>query len=280
MECLYPRYVDSVGSLVPCGKCVPCLINRRDSWSFRMLNESKVSKDTWFLTLTYNDESVPLVDIDGVGSVPVLCKRDAQLFMKRLRYFLTGVKVRFYLCGEYGTKTLRPHYHAILFCDTYVTDMYMAVHKAWISGFCKVSRCSPAHFDYCAKYCVMPSVLPEYLRSACWKPFSLSSRRPGIGSGYINDENVLRYYRSTLNSYVTHRGGYKQNLPRYYKDAIFSKEDKQILKDRSYEYSQMKLRNEIVNFDTKAHFNRRYQIFRKKEIEEKLLSRVSKNSKL
>lgn len=44
-----------------------------------------------------------------------LDKRDCQLFMKRLRKYFGDIKIRFYLAGEYGDKTLRPHYHAILY---------------------------------------------------------------------------------------------------------------------------------------------------------------------
>ena len=44
-----------------------------------------------------------------------LRKRDYQLFMKRLRKAFPNDKIRFYAAGEYGPKTLRPHYHAILF---------------------------------------------------------------------------------------------------------------------------------------------------------------------
>ncbi len=35
--------------------------------------------------------------------------------MKRLRKQYAGKTIRFYHCGEYGEKTRRPHYHALLF---------------------------------------------------------------------------------------------------------------------------------------------------------------------
>ena len=44
-----------------------------------------------------------------------LRKRDFQLFMKRLRKKYSDDRIRFYACGEYGSETFRPHYHAILF---------------------------------------------------------------------------------------------------------------------------------------------------------------------
>ena len=63
----------------------------------------------FFITLTYDDAHLPYNQSLSV--------RDFQLFMKRLRKEF-GSGVRFFHCGEYGEKTGRPHYHAILFnCD-------------------------------------------------------------------------------------------------------------------------------------------------------------------
>jgi hypothetical protein len=38
-----------------------------------------------------------------------------QIFMKRLRHRVKPLKIRFFHCGEYGDKTRRPHYHALIF---------------------------------------------------------------------------------------------------------------------------------------------------------------------
>jgi hypothetical protein len=35
--------------------------------------------------------------------------------MKRLRKKIQPLKIRFFHCGEYGDKTRRPHYHALIF---------------------------------------------------------------------------------------------------------------------------------------------------------------------
>lgn len=56
------------------------------------------------MTLTYRDDAVP-----QYGSLKY---RDVQLFLKRLR---KDHPVRFVCCGEYGPKTLRPHYHLCIF---------------------------------------------------------------------------------------------------------------------------------------------------------------------
>jgi hypothetical protein len=52
------------------------------------------------------------------------------------------------------------------------------------------------------------------------------SRRPGIGFGYINNDNV-RYHRQSKGQKfeVTNEGGIVQRMPRYYKQFIFTKNE-------------------------------------------------------
>ncbi len=38
-----------------------------------------------------------------------------QLFIKRLRKYFNNNKIKYFYCGEYGTQTLRPHYHMIVY---------------------------------------------------------------------------------------------------------------------------------------------------------------------
>lgn len=92
---------------IPCGGCVGCRLDRAAEWQTRLLHESKQHRMNCFLTLTYNDENLP-----PYGS---LDKTHFQKFMMRLRSRIYPVKVRYYMCGEYGEGTGRPHYHAILF---------------------------------------------------------------------------------------------------------------------------------------------------------------------
>ena len=61
-----------------------------------------------FTTLTYSNEHLP----------PTLDRKHLGGFVKRLRDRLArsepGRTIRFFGCGEYGTRTKRPHYHALL----------------------------------------------------------------------------------------------------------------------------------------------------------------------
>lgn len=91
---------------VPCGQCIGCRLERSRQWALRCMHESSLYNRNCFLTLTYNQESLPK---DGG-----LQLRDWQLFLKRLRKKY-GAGIRFFHCGEYGEKNGRPHYHACIF---------------------------------------------------------------------------------------------------------------------------------------------------------------------
>lgn len=95
---------------LPCGQCLGCRLARRREWAVRCFHEQLYHQahggESWFATLTYNEESLP--------DYGCLRKSDLQLFMMRLRKEY-GLGIRYYACGEYGERYGRPHYHAILF---------------------------------------------------------------------------------------------------------------------------------------------------------------------
>ncbi len=104
----------------PCGRCMPCLFNRRRLWTHRMMLEALCHADSCFLTLTYQDENLPL-STNGRSS---LAPEDLRNFLKRIRSALVASpeirfggqkKIRFYAVGEYGEVGERPHYHMALY---------------------------------------------------------------------------------------------------------------------------------------------------------------------
>lgn len=88
-----------------CSQCNPCRISRRRLWTHRMMLESYMHEKSSFVTLTYSDKYVPKELVPKHG-------RD---FLKRLRGRIAPKKLRYYIVGEYGEKTGRPHYHLALF---------------------------------------------------------------------------------------------------------------------------------------------------------------------
>ena len=71
------------------------------------MHEAQMHEHNAYITLTYANEHLP--------EHGQLIHRHFQLFMKRLRKHFTGEKIKYYMCGEYGAKERRPHFHACLF---------------------------------------------------------------------------------------------------------------------------------------------------------------------
>ena len=70
--------------------------------------------------------------------------------MKRLRKHAKSTKIKYYACGEYGSKTERPHYHAIVFNLPRPFDKYIL--KAWKYGHIHVGTVTEQSIFYTTKY--------------------------------------------------------------------------------------------------------------------------------
>lgn len=114
---------ESAFQQIPCGQCLECRLQHSKEWAVRCMLESKYHTPNWFVTLTYDEFNLPRKEFicaeNGLYmQVPYLVKSDVQKFLKRLRKRLYGSQkgeLRYFLCGEYGDKTYRPHYHLILY---------------------------------------------------------------------------------------------------------------------------------------------------------------------
>lgn len=222
MDCIHPIDL-KLGFPVPCGKCIACRARQRNQWVIRLEEELKHSSSCIFITLTYDNDHYTL----GNKGFPVLSKRDVQLFLKRLRKKLGSNKIRYFICGEYGPTTLRPHYHGLIFNIPKEYDIQNLILDSWLLGFVKWDYPTPARINYVAKYCL--SAVSNSSRNFSQfednltkqeKPFMLSSRRPGIGASFLSDAKV-EYHRQSLDASYTWLGGQKTSLPRYYRNKIF-----------------------------------------------------------
>lgn len=99
------------GSYFPCGQCEPCRINRRRVWAHRIMLETTQHQVSSFLTLTYDDASLP----HSASGLSSLAPEDARNWLKRIRKAVAPIRLRYYLVGEYGDDSFRPHYHVGLF---------------------------------------------------------------------------------------------------------------------------------------------------------------------
>lgn len=203
---LYPD-----GMEVPCGRCYHCRVAIRREWSVRMMHELHYHDDATFLTLTYSDEYLP--------ARSSIVKDDLVKFFKRLRRTLS-CKIRYYACGEYGRKTQRPHYHAIIFSLNRHRD-FEHITRAW--RYCDWNNSAVVEgslglveaksIAYVAGY--IEDKLENEQADAYYRelgreaPFRLSSK--GLGRSYVDQysEQIMQRLSLTVN-------GVEIPLPRYY----------------------------------------------------------------
>lgn len=209
MECLTPRFLHSQQMVVPCGKCAFCAATRRSDWATRLEYEARLHLDKKFVTLTYANPH-----LKWAHGNPQLCKRDLQLWFKRVRK--TGARIRYYAVGEYGSTTFRPHYHVILFGN--VSEK--VIRDAWPLGQVHIGTVTQASIMYCLGYIVNKSWKHVHNRVP---PFALMSRKPGLGHNYLSPA-MREWHKSDRKNYVI-LDGVKRHLPRYYKTKLFSKLD-------------------------------------------------------
>ena len=183
--------------IVPCGKCLQCRVNYAQTWATRISVESQYHKHSYFLTLTYKEEEVPVVNMitgelyrqvkDPVDYVNgkmyermTLLKKDMQDYIKRLRkqanqkgYMDEGEKsIRLFYCGEYGPKTFRPHYHGI-FMGFQIPDLKMIpgsgrhgnvyfrsewMESVWKHGAVIIGDASFQSAQYVARYAIKKQI--------------------------------------------------------------------------------------------------------------------------
>ena len=227
---------------IPCGHCIECYLNYSQMWANRCMMELTNYQpcECWFLTLTYDNEHVPYVEsVPGIEGT--LYKEDLQRFWKRLRQYIVRElgetsRLRYFACGEYGSNTLRPHYHAIVYGLPHI-DLQSWIpsksghplfrsnilEKIWTNGIVTVSPVSWNTCAYTARYVLKKAdksfdqnlyrnanIIPEYI---------VMSRRPGIGREYyeLNKEKIYKFDEIILK---TDDGGKIVKPPKYFDDLF------------------------------------------------------------
>lgn len=236
---------------LPCGRCIGCRIDRSRQWALRCVHESKMHEHNCFVTLTYDDQHVPQsysIDL-----------RHVQLFMKRLRKHFAPAKIRFYACGEYGDRGLRPHYHLLLFGIDF-PDKKLRSHRQknpvytsailqalWPEGSHEISAVNFRSAAYCARYVMKKMggakgdahynrVSPIDGETYNVKPeFAVMSRRPGLGTTWFE-----KFKRDAFPSDYLIIDGRKIKPPHFYLNKLDEDEQTPIKRGRKREAVKVK----------------------------------------
>lgn len=187
MACSSPLTVQNklgMEFLVSCKQCLPCRIAKQSSLTLRCLLEHQLASSASFLTLTYREDP-------GRGTYS-----DMQKFLKRLR---TSVKrnttstdpIRYLACGEYGGKTGRFHFHALIWNapDRFLRDQLTTL---WPFGFVHCGDVNRASIRYTARYTLKFQEKGE-AATAGWSkspPLGFDGMLL-VGAGYRQQRHVL-----------------------------------------------------------------------------------------
>lgn len=226
-------------------------VNQRYTSAFGEL-ERYISYDTFDVTQLYMDLEIYNKRVDeyyqkypwrsrGVSReknhVAILWNEDLQRYLDRLKKWIFrkfGAKVRYFAVGEYGTNSLRPHWHIVLFHDSLqLRDAFSNVWKypnsteqnpreisvalrdasLWTFGDCTTTTTDGFASSYLSGYLNQSSYLPRLLAAfpqKTFKSFFLGERRD---FKQVADLLKSRDFSGLVTARVTDRKGNEHNVP-------------------------------------------------------------------
>lgn len=247
--CLYPKFVlnrkytpnkknqgnipelkDSRTLYVPvgCGKCMECMKKKARGWQVRLHEDIRNNvRNAKFVTLSFSDKSLIELEkaLDDELNGYLLDNKIATLAVRRFlerwrKTFKTSIK--HWLVTELGQEnTERIHLHGILYTDEpkETIEKYWAYGNVWIGNYVNERT-----INYIVKYIHKADQKHKY-----YTPIILCSK--GIGNNYLSrsDSSKNRYVEKNTDELYTTRTGIKLPLPIYYRNKIYSDEEREML---------------------------------------------------
>lgn len=235
--------------LVPCGRCEECRSAKRKEWSERLMLEASLysREQVYFVTLTYNDESISRCPRSDSGLYS-LNYDDIRKFLHKVRNVVArpsdfgtfdipeGTNRLRYFCGcEYGDRSYRPHAHVIfygldlskmsgniplsttekgaLFHSSFIARLWPYGHNscacADIGSFCYVSGYVTKKLGKRNQYDTL-GILPER---------AFMSNKPAIGvEFFVRNKDLIR----ETGCYINPFNGSVHSIPRYALRTVFA----------------------------------------------------------
>lgn len=216
--CICPsRKKNRLGEFVdyPCGKCFECVRKKKLDWEIRLNAACDWSDCAFFILLSYEDFYYPDDDHNAE-----YCKRELQLFFKRLRkrcaeMYGKDVRLKYFIASEYGEEKNRLHYHLCLFCKGFTCtwiEMNHIIHDYRLKIRGEYSWVPPLRFKGRRKYYEKQS---DYISEPCWY-------QGFVGNVYnlkMNKKKIkytVKYIQKQYNFKLYSRFSFKELLPGLY----------------------------------------------------------------
>lgn len=237
-----PKIADERVRYVPvsCGRCIECRKKRRREWMVRLSEELRGgSGPPLFVTLTISNDQLQRVK----GDSNTRATRFVRWFLENVRKKI-GKSVKHFLVTELGEKRGRIHLHGFIWAKKEI------VEKCWIYGFVHIGTfVNEKSVNYMTKYMIKKSIDKQFI------PKVLASK--GIGKNYINrlDAKNNKYKEGETNETYRFRNGSKIYLPQYYRNKIYTDEEKEKLWIEKQEKDEVYICKEKVKPDSKEYYN-------------------------
>lgn len=253
--CLYPRIImnpkykenQKNGGVIPplndtrvlgvpigCGKCMECRKQKARNWQVRLSEDIRIKQDIEFVTLTFSNEAVTELHEEIIkefnkirGTPPEGYDLDNEIATKGVRRFLERWRkkykksVKHWLVTELGHNgTENIHLHGLIY-----TNKKTEIERIWKYGWVYTGNyVNEQTINYIIKYINKIDEDHKY-----YNPIVLTSS--GIGIHYMDrsDWKTNTYKENKTREYYTYRDGIKGNLPQYYRNKIYSEEEREKL---------------------------------------------------
>lgn len=205
-----------------CGKCLECRKQKQREWLVRMSEELRHNSNAYFMTLTFSEE--------GYNEVKKLCENEDknEIATKAMRLALerirrkTGKSLKHWFITELGHNgTERLHLHGLVWGIN--SDKLM--EEKWTYGMTYTGTfVNEKTINYITKYITK---IDEDHKEFQGKILCSA----GIGAGYTERADAHKHtYKKgeTIETYRL-RNGAKINLPTYYRNKIFTEEEREKL---------------------------------------------------
>lgn len=229
--------------ILPCGQCTYCRLKKSQDWGIRVALESSLYSQNSFITLTYNQNSLPKHSFLDYNA-PVL-------FMKRLRERY-GSGIRSFGCAEYGEKFSRPHYHICLLNHDFSdkkshgkstanfgknkreNDLFISqeLQDLWPCGHSLIGSLTLESASYVARYCtkkITGTASEKHYETACERTGEILARPPERSIAVSRSRGLGHPWYMAFGKFVRDHDciylqGKRYSVPKYF-DSLTEKID-------------------------------------------------------
>lgn len=224
-----PKWTDPRVNMVPigCGNCIECRKQKAREWQVRLNEEIKIDRSGVMVTLTFTEHDLIQLTKDVFEELTPKSILENEVARLATRRFLERWRkkykksVKHWLITELGHEnTERIHLHGIIF-----TDKPEEIEKIWSYGWIYIGKwVNEQTINYIVKY-----VTKIDKNHKGYKPKILTSA--GIGKHYLNkiDSKNNKFKDDQTQEYYKTRKGLKLALPRYYRNNIYTEEEREKL---------------------------------------------------